>query len=351
MAYEKQKYRRCFSVVLRFGGNMKHNGVLTGTCGLALLAVAYCVWTALGNDINVCITEGCSLYQDVAVAGLSLWWIGAAAFVVLALLALAGAARLGRLLAGLALCGDVLLLLLMAATAPCVSCLGVALFFAGVYAAFRHAMAAQQHKNAPTRRSPLILVWAILFVINAGAVARSAASLWPISDMTMGQPSVRMFFSPSCKVCRQGVQALSGHIEVAFYPVADTVDDLYRVAAMRTALDAGKSMIEAFEAARQVSPDGYSALSPDMLWLRLRLLRNKAHVYLSGSRVVPFIEYRGLPAMLTPKPRPARRESPPVPPEPVVGGQTPRPGYSAPDENFFDAAIAGQCGGSKPCVE
>ena len=55
--------------------------------------------------------------------------------------------------------------------------------------------------------------------------------------------------------------------------------------------------------------------------------------------------------MLAPKPRPARRESPPVPPDPVVGGQTPRPGYSAPDESFFDATIAGQCGGSKPCVE
>lgn len=330
---------------------MKNNGALTGTCGLALLAMAYCVWTAFGNDVNICITQGCSLYQDVTVAGLSLWWIGAATFTVLALLALAGAARLGRLLAGLALCGDILLLLLMAATAPCVSCLGVAIFFAAVYAAFRRADMNPQHKNIHLRRSPLILIWGLLFVINAGAAARSTATLWPISDMTLGRPSVRMFFSPSCKACQQGIQALSGHIEVAFYPVAENDDDLYRVAAMRTALDEGKSMIEAFEAAQLATAESYSALSPDMLWLRLRLLRNKAHVYLSGSQVVPFIEYRGLPAMLAPRPKPVRKEQPRIPREPVVGGQTPRAGYSAPDESFFDAAIAGQCGGNKPCVE
>lgn len=341
-------------------------GVMSGTLCLALAAVAYCIWTAFGNDVNVCVTEGCGLYQDTNIGGVSLWWIGAVVFAVLALLALVGAARVGRVIAGLALTGDILLLLLMAATAPCISCLGAALFFAGVYACFRHADRDPQGKGVPGRRSVLILCWLVLFLINAGASARQAAALWSISNPS-GAPTVRVFYSPSCAACRQAIEALSGKVEAAFYPVAETPEDVYKVAVMREAVDGGSSMTEALEAALKAEkPVGLAALSPDLLWLRLRLLRNKAHVYLSGSQSVPFIEFHGLPAMLAPKPRPAAaaREAEPVRPsaaalplEPVTGGLTPRGdvagsgGTGQGDADLFDVPVSGSCGGLTPCPE
>ena len=351
------------------------HGVLSGTLCLALVAVAYCVWTAFGNDVNVCVTEGCSLYQDANLGGVSLWWIGAVTFAVLALLALVGAARVGRVIAGLALAGDILLLLLMAATAPCISCLGAALFFAGVYTCFRRADMDPQGKGGPTRRSILVLCWLVLFLINAGASARLAASVWSISDPS-GAPSVRVFYSPSCAACAQAIDALSGNVSVAFYPVAETPDDVYMVAAMREAVDSGRNMKEALEMAKKAeNPGGLAAISPDMLWLRLRLLRNKAHVYLSGSQSVPFIEYHGLPSMLAAKPdKKARRQSAgrqeeaaaqdaaprpsasSLPLEPVTGGLTPRGGNAATEDTFgspdlFADPVAGSCGGQTPCPE
>lgn len=345
------------------------HGVLSGTLSLALVAVVYCVWTAFGNDVNVCVTEGCSLYQDANIGGVSLWWIGAVTFAVLALLALVGAARVGRIIAGLALTGDILLLLLMAATAPCISCLGAALFFAGVYASFRRVDREPQGKAVPARRSLLVLCWLVLFLINAGASARLAASVWSISDPS-GAPSVRVFFSPSCAACAQAIEALSGNVSVAFYPVAETPEDVYMVAAMRDAVESGRNMKEALELAKKAEkPGGLSALSPDMLWLRLRLLRNKAHIYLSGSQTVPFIEYHGLPSMLAARPertsRPqeggpaqetaARPSASSLPLEPVTGGLTPRDGAVRGDAfgtpSLFDDPVAGSCGGQTPCPE
>ncbi len=109
--------------------NRSHE-IVTGALCLALLGAAFCAWSALGNEVNLCVTAGCSLYQDTALAGISLWWLGAGAFAVLSFLALLGLAHWGRILAALTLAGDVALLLVMALTAPCVSCLIVAIFFA-----------------------------------------------------------------------------------------------------------------------------------------------------------------------------------------------------------------------------
>ena len=64
--------------------------ILTGSLCVTLLAAAFCVWSAFGNDVNFCVTAGCSLYQDFTVGGVSLWWLGTGSFALLALLALLG---------------------------------------------------------------------------------------------------------------------------------------------------------------------------------------------------------------------------------------------------------------------
>ena len=219
--------------------------ILTGSLCVTLLAAAFCVWSAFGNDVNFCVTAGCSLYQDFTVGGVSLWWLGTGTFALLALLALLGAAAAGRLLAGLALLGDICLLLLMALTAPCVSCLVVAVFFVLSYLGFRQAEPAQARgRDSHGRRSVLLWIWVLLFTVNVGAVARSQTEVWPI--MGAGdEATVRMFFSPSCPSCREGINILSGHVDVAFYPLAENDNDVYKVAQMRRLLDAGMNLAEA----------------------------------------------------------------------------------------------------------
>ena len=56
--------------------NRSHE-IVTGALCLALLGAAFCAWSALGNEVNLCVTAGCSLYQDTTLAGISLWWLGA----------------------------------------------------------------------------------------------------------------------------------------------------------------------------------------------------------------------------------------------------------------------------------
>ncbi len=321
---------------------------LPGLLCLAALAAAFCIWSASGNEVNICVTAGCTLFQDATIAGLSLWWFGAGAFAALALAALLGAAWWGSLLAGLALLGDTGLLLLMAITAPCVSCLLAAVLFALLYAGFRQAAFRRRNAKPGSRpgRSVLLLAWGLLFVINVGTAVRTHMDVWAITDNGM-EASVRMFFSPSCPSCKEGVTLLSGHVDVAFYPVAEHDADVYKTAHMLRLLHEGSSMAEALEGAQSVPErSGLEAFSPDLLLLRLRMLRNKAHVFLAGSQAVPFLEYQGLPAMLRNqgKSRSERGNSAP-PPRPVT---PPAPAGSSADLPL-DPQIAGQCSGTAPC--
>ncbi|MDR0816297.1 MAG: hypothetical protein LBN28_02735 [Desulfovibrio sp.] len=273
--------------------------VLTGSLSIALLAAAFCIWSIFGNDINFCVTTGCSLYQDFTLNGISLWLVGTGVFAVLALLSLVGAASLGRAVAGIALTGDICLLLLMALTAPCVSCLITALFFAASYMSFRHAEKRVVSISNPRRRRSLLLwVWALLFTINISAVVRAQIGIWPIIPAD-DEVTTRLFFSPACSSCQEAVTMLSGHVDVAFYPIGENDADIYKIAQMRELLDTGMNLAEALARSQEVqAPHGFPSFSPDMLRLRFRMLRNKAHIFSAGAQSVPFFEYQGMPAAL-----------------------------------------------------
>ena len=224
-------------------------GISGGALAAALLGMLFCIWTALGNEVAFCVTAGCSLYQDLVIGGLSMWWIGTAAFGVLACLALLGAVPAGHFLAGLTLLGDIFLLLLMALTSPCVSCLVVACFFALTYWLFRRAL--HRDDRRPQERSLLLCAWLVLFVVNAGQVVRMQGEVWSISENS-DQATVRMFFSPSCSACREGIGILSGSVDVAFCPVAENDADVARVERMLLLLEEGKTLKEAVAACQNV---------------------------------------------------------------------------------------------------
>lgn len=347
-------------------------GLLAGPLGLALLGMIFCLWSVFGNDINICITSGCSLYQDFTVGGISLWWFGAAAFGGLALLALAGAPGWGRIFSGAALLGDVCLLAVMALTAPCVSCLVAAVLFALCYVVFRAADQEENPKEDGAGTSILLWAWLALFLFNVACVVRAQGEVWAINEIARdangdAEPSVRVFFSPTCPACRQGVEALAGKTDVGFYPVTENEEDLIQVLAMARLLEEGRSMDEALIRSAKAVKDDVSLWSPEAFWLRFRILRNKAHIFLAGAKTVPFFEYRGLPSQLAAPQRaqPARRLPPAEPAAPapspaaaaspaagILGGELPaQPELDAPlpADIISDSAISGRCGAHMLC--
>lgn len=323
----------------------KSHAILAGPLLAAIIGLIFCVWSALGNDVNFCVTTGCTLYQDFSLGGISLWWFGAGAFTVLAACAILGQRAAGRWLSACFVLGDVFLLLLMALTAPCVSCLVAAFLFAVSYLLFKRQDAdpGRSGQPRPRRHSILLWVWAVLFIVNIGAVARSQFDVWPILDES-GEARLRMYFSPSCRYCIEGINVLSGNVNVAFYPVADNEMDIFRLAKMMELLDEGEGLAEALGQSAEITEPGmFAALRPDMLLLRFRLLRNKAHIFASGSQSVPFFETLGLPGDVIAKSREMSEAKRKISaPEAVDTG---------PKDHVLPLELDGptQCGGNVPC--
>lgn len=289
----------------------KNHEILMAPLWLSILGVVFCVWIALGNEVNFCVTTGCTLYYDVTFFGISLWWIGCSAFIILAALAIAGNSLAGYWISGCFLLGDLGFLGLMSITAPCVSCLTVALFFAVCFILFKRAWLHQlyagglrhNYRNPFFKSSIILWVWTLLFVINVGAVMRAQFDIWPILDESE-DPQIKMFFSPSCHWCREGINVLSGNVNVAFYPVADNNADIYRIEKMINLLNDGMSLADALNQSLDVNEPGFiESLYPHILLLRLRLIINKAHIFAAGSESVPFFETKGLPGDIMAKVR------------------------------------------------
>lgn len=312
----------------------------------ALFGLAFCIWTALGNDVNICVTTGCTLYADFTIAHISLWWFGAAAFTILSACAILGQSLVGMRLAALFLLGDICLLVLMAFTAPCVSCLVAALLFALTYLFFRRHNALASNQGVQ-RKSVLLWIWLLFFVINVGQVARSQVDVWPILDES-GEAKTRMFFSPLCRYCIEGIDALSGNVDVAFYPVAESEADIARIYKMQDYLDEGASMAEALSQSRDaVFENFWQGWTPAVMIMRFRLLGNKAHIFAQGSQGVPFFERKGLPPDIAAKGArfaPSGQLNLPAPPAPSVTVP------AGTDHNMPPELLGtGQCGAGEPC--
>ncbi len=323
--------------------NRRSHHALPGTALLCLAALLFCLWVSFGGGPEICFTAGCSLYRDFTVAGVSLWFVGAAAFAALGILAVSGRAGAGHALAAAGLVIDTCLLILMVLTAPCFNCMVTALFLLAVFLSFRSACSSESGPERSGRRghSLILMVWGFCFLCNTGIVLKSQVPLYCLSD-NADEAAVRYYFSPSCPACRQGIEQLSGSIDTAFFPVAENDLDVARVARMEEALARGSNMAQALAEAR--AADYAGACGPfgcGPLMLRLRLLCNKAHLLMEAGAVVPFVEYRGLPRHLSTPPAPAvqrpavRSTDPPIPLGSVSGFCTGGGGSCEEDEGGF----------------
>ena len=270
--------------------NFQSRPSLAAPLVLSVLGVAYCFFIYLGIGESICITAGCSLYKSFAVYGVSLWLFGIGAFVVLTLLMAAGIYSLSLFFAYICVAADCILLLIMAATSPCLSCLGVALLFALTYFLLRRA-----NSYKPRTNSALLFVWSMLFISNLVISTREILPPEPIYGNT--QAPVHIYFSPTCESCLSVIEQF--HFEdgqVAYFATSRNDTDLRMLIALKGRLDRGEKMPAALQAVKNSPALPEYALNRDNLLLQWQLLRNKATVIERSGGAVPYITINGAPA-------------------------------------------------------
>ena len=275
-------------------GRFSHKPVrLGGSALLALLGAAYCLAAEMGLGEALCVTNGCSLYQNFSLYGISLWHVGIATFLVLAGLGFTGRLSLALNLSRLTVLADCFLLLLMSLTSPCLACMGAAFFLAVVFYSLHRAQAEQHNGKGHYRHSRLLMVW-MLFM--------AAAALLAVKELAAPDPwhgpedaPVRLYFSPHCPACMQAVEAVTASpLPVAYYPVAASLDEVKIILAMEEDLGKGVPLAESLRKFRENPPAGLplglGAL--DTLW---QILRNRADVLSLGKGSVPLLLINGVP--------------------------------------------------------
>ena len=309
---------------------------------LCFIGLAFCLWVSLSGGTALCLTDGCALFQDFSLAGVSLWLAGACFFGIMLLFCVLRFSSFAHFCAGIALTADILLMAIMSFTAPCVNCLLVGLLIALTYFALLRETAL--HKRA--RRSPLLLVWALFFTISSGGILRDSAELWSPLPRS-GQEAVQVFFSPSCRACQTMAEQASVLPDAAWFPVAEDSRDIWLIHSMGKHLAAGLSLREAIAKAHTEIPGLVDApdlmaltsyrlglLKPEMLLLQFRLWKNRAHVLAAGSDRLPFVKFKGLPSFLSNEKKNAIST-----PEQATNTPAEVPG--------IDLGVAAFCGGEK----
>lgn len=316
----------------------------TASFALTLAGLAFCLWVRLSGGQALCLTDGCALFQDFSLAGVSLWTAGCVMFGLMALLCFFRRYGAARFCAAATLGADIVLMAVMSFTAPCVNCLLVGLLFALTF--FALLRETSPHERA--RRSPLLLVWSLFFTVSAGGVLRDSAELWsPLPKPE--QSSVQVFFSPSCRACQTLTEQADALSDSVWYPVAEDSRDIWLIHAMAGHLANGLPLRDAIAKAHADVPSladapdlmalpsyRFGLLRPDMLLLQFRLWKNRAHVLAAGSDRLPFVEFKGLPSFL-------RGDSGTGSAKRV---STPAPSLSS-EIPGIDLGVAGFCGGEK----
>lgn len=324
---------------------VKSRGPLFLPLFFALCGMVFSGWNAWDVNSVPCFSMGCTLYQSFSFGGISLWWLGVGGFGLLFLLAATKKAELGRFFSGLGLLVDCLLLTIMLFTLPCFACLVVAVLLAFTFMSFRASDAPPDWHMKRPRRSWLLAVWMLLFLLNIGLGARDMVRPWAVME-PQENASIHIYVSPSCEACRKLVEQISPEeaARVAWYPVAEAGRDLAAIVALKESLDSHSLPFSAAFAAALEAPDlrwsDYFSFST--LFLQYRLWRNQAHVLLTGSGRMPFVEFHGAPAVLM---RQAQKEG--------TRSSARRSQANLDSTLPIDLGIAGSCekGTDQPCIE
>lgn len=268
---------------------------------LSLLGMAFSLWNIKDSAAETC-SLGCSTFADFSLAGFSLWWFGFLYFVLFFLLCLGRRFYFLSVLTALGLFLDTCLLVIMIFTVPCVQCLMIgsliaisSLFILKHYGYFIQKVL-----------SFLLFTWLLCFSAVLASLLVSSFSPWAISSYNNAeqeQSSIKIFFSPSCQHCERLVNVYHNSPDIAWYPIQQNEDDVYRYQIMLEALESGASFSLAYkEAKKVVEPEGYDyILNLSYLKTQFQLWRNASYLARTGKTTIPMVEIHGVPQFMLPE--------------------------------------------------
>ncbi len=281
-----------------------YNRIFVQPLFFAFLGVLFCFWNRVDPSSVPCVSSGCELFQNGAERPV-LWLLGCIGFFVLMLCALFKKPNIGRFCAGFGLSLDIILFFIMVLTLPCIICVLTGLLLALCYRAFFIKTVTPQLGQDPyiLKRSFLLLLWTILFIVNVGLIIKSFVTPWSLNgDKENKAHAIAIFFSPSCPACKKLVRTIpEPKIEsIDWYPVMERGQDFEAIAMLQLLfIDKVVPLSEALDIASKAPPlTFFERISFRYLLLQFRLWVNSAHVLSSGDGRLPFLEFRGIPESL-----------------------------------------------------
>jgi hypothetical protein len=250
---------------------------------IALAGFLFCLLSALGITNVFCVTQGCEVYQGYTVAGISLYWIGAAVFLVLGVISMRPHSyHLLAVLTGLALFGNLFFLIWQFLMWPCTNCL--------IVAALLGSFAWLLSSYVKSGLRMLCMLWLLLFSANLLLLAKDIIPPWPV--LGKNNAEIQVFFSPTCPACRQVVENLLHQSEllsyIAFYPLAKDADDHLKIKQLEQNLKKGVPPAEAFAVHWQAHTNSMDTWDHDW-YFDFNLWRNQLHLAKKGVTQVPLV--------------------------------------------------------------
>lgn len=291
----------CFGQIETIGGltvNPLRHKFLPISFGVSLIGLGFSVYNVLNSYLSpeTC-TANCSVFANFTFMGFSLWWVSTLVFAFILILSLFGLAYWIRLITAAALFLDLFLFVVMLTTTVCYMCMGAGVIFACSYYAVRYE---NRRPIEPYPKTLLLTAWGILFIALAGSAVNASQDAYPLVQAE--NPTTKVFFSPSCSACKKLIQAEYANKNIAWYPVEENEDDIWRIIYMQERLLAGDNLYQALEKAEQAKPEEKAGLldglDGDYWHMQYEVWKNSAIVK-RRSTVLPFAEVYGVPTSLT----------------------------------------------------
>jgi hypothetical protein len=249
---------------------------------LNFMGLFFCLLSAFRMTDALCVTQGCSVYEDFSLFGVSLYGFGSAAFFILLCFTIAWQGRYLMILSAFFLMLDSVFLATQILLWPCMKCLMVAAIFGAV-------MAAAMIQEKKTWMKWVMSIWFLLFFVDVAAVAKESVSPWPVYGNDAAP--VHLYFSPTCISCQKMIDALLAQTDapaqIALYPISKNPEDTGKIMFLEKQLKNGADLKEAmvsYQQAKKVNTN-------DMAYLRtiLNTFKNMLALSRMGVTHVPFL--------------------------------------------------------------
>ena len=256
--------------------------------GLNVVGLSFCLLSAFRMTDVLCITQGCSVYEDFSLFGVSLYGFGSAAFLMLLFFAIARQGRYLLMASAFFLILDSVFLTTQILLWPCMKCLIVAALFGAVM-----VVAMIQYQDKKTGMKWVMSVWFLLFFVDVIAVAKESVSPWPVYGYDAAP--VHLYFSPTCPSCQGMIDALlaktSAPTQIALYPISKNPEDTVKIMFLEKQLKKGTTLKEALVLCQQAKEVNTIY---DMAYLRtvLNTFKNMSALSRMGVTHVPFLVAR-----------------------------------------------------------